>query len=92
MPRIQPKTRHVAIQRGKRGDISPERTSEIIDPRDEQAVTWYGVVIAVGPNTDPAIEDGSRVAFDPMLGREVEWRGKTYVILHEEDILAVVED
>ncbi len=50
-------------------------------------LTWAKVV-AVGRNARQ-IEIGDRVLFDPEDRREVELKGKAYVLLRERDIHAV---
>jgi len=48
-----------------------------------------GKVVRVGPECLYA-DPGTRVAYKPFRGTEVELRGATWLLLNEEDILAVL--
>lgn len=58
-----------------------------------------GVVVAVGEgrtldNGDKvavAVKEGEKVLFDKYAGNEVEYNGEKYLVVHEKDLVAVVD-
>ena len=44
-----------------------------------------GQVVAV------AVKEGDKVLFDKYAGNEVEYDGETYLVVHEKDLVAVVD-
>ncbi|WP_103149973.1 co-chaperone GroES [Staphylococcus aureus] len=58
-----------------------------------------GVIVAVGTGrllndgtrVTPEVKEGDRVVFQQYAGTEVERDNETYLVLNEEDILAVIE-
>ena len=51
-------------------------------------------VVAVGPGTkdeEMQIKAGDRVIFSKYAGTEIKYEGEEYIIMKQEDILAVVE-
>lgn len=58
-----------------------------------------GVVVAVGEgrtldNGDKvavAVKKGEKVLFDKYAGNEVEYNGEKYLVVHEKDLVAVVD-
>lgn len=51
-------------------------------------------VVAVGPGTDKVkmeVQKGDKVLFSKYAGTEVKVDGQEYIILKQEDILAIVE-
>jgi co-chaperonin GroES (HSP10) len=46
-------------------------------------------VIRIGPECQ-YVQSGTRVAYKPFRGTEVELRGATWLLLNEEDVLAVL--
>lgn len=58
-----------------------------------------GVVVAVGPGKaldsgtvlELAVNKGDKVLFGKYAGTEVELEGEQYVVMREDDIMAVVE-
>lgn len=58
-----------------------------------------GVVVAVGQGRTldngqvvaVAVKEGDKVLFDKYAGNEVEYDGKTYLVVHEKDLVAVVD-
>jgi chaperonin GroES len=48
-----------------------------------------GKVIAVGPGK---IKEGDRVLFGKYAGTEIKMEGEEYLMMREEDILAVLND
>ncbi|HEJ8981253.1 co-chaperone GroES [Staphylococcus aureus] len=58
-----------------------------------------GVIVAVGigrllndgTRVTPEVKEGDRVVFQQYAGTEVKRDNETYLVLNEEDILAVIE-
>ena len=58
-----------------------------------------GKVIAVGAGRTldngeklaPAVKEGDRVLFDKYAGNEVEYNGEKYLVVHEKDLVAVID-
>ncbi|HDD6857764.1 TPA: co-chaperone GroES [Staphylococcus aureus] len=58
-----------------------------------------GVIVAVGTGrllndgtrATPEVKEGDRVVFQQYAGTEVKRDNETYLVLNEEDILAVIE-
>ncbi|HDC7524337.1 TPA: co-chaperone GroES [Staphylococcus aureus] len=58
-----------------------------------------GVIVAVGTGrllndgtrVTPEVKEGDRVVFQQYAGTEVKRYNETYLVLNEEDILAVIE-
>lgn len=58
-----------------------------------------GTVVAVGAGRTldngkvvaPVVKKGDKVMFDKYAGNEVEYNGDKYLIVHEKDIVAVVD-
>jgi chaperonin GroES len=58
-----------------------------------------GKVIAVGAGRTldngetlaPSVKEGDRVLFDKYAGNEVEYEGTKYLVVHEKDIVAIVD-
>ena len=58
-----------------------------------------GKVIAVGTGRTldngeklaPAVKEGDRVLFDKYAGNEVEYNGEKYLVVHEKDLVAVID-
>ncbi len=38
-----------------------------------------------------AVKEGDKVLFDKYAGNEVEYDGETYLVVHEKDLVAVVD-
>ncbi|MTV22097.1 co-chaperone GroES [Staphylococcus delphini] len=59
-----------------------------------------GVIVAVGPGRildngerlKPELKEGDRVVFQQYAGTEVKRNDQEYLVLSEDDILAVIED
>ncbi len=58
-----------------------------------------GIVAAVGPGKttdsgtvlEPAVKKGDKVLFGKYAGTEIELEGEQYVVMREDDVMAVVE-
>ena len=58
-----------------------------------------GVVVAVGQGRTldngqvvaVAVKEGDKVLFDKYAGNEAEYDGETYLVVHDKDLVAVVD-
>lgn len=50
-----------------------------------------GRVLDNGEKLAPAVKVGEKVLFDKYAGSEVKYDDKSYLVVHEKDIVAVVE-
>jgi chaperonin GroES len=83
----------------KRRDEDEKTAGGILVPDSAKEKPQQGDVVAVGPgarldNGDVrpmAVQAGDRVLFGKYAGSEVKVDGEEYVIMREEDVLAVVE-
>ena len=80
------------IKRAKAAGIAVQ-----LDKREEKAVE-YGTVIQVGPTAfkdygrDPDIlQEGDYVTYAKYAGKEIKYRGETYLILNDQDVIATLE-
>ncbi len=97
MAKIQPIDDRVVVARLEEEDKTP---GGIILPETAKEKPQQGKVMAVGPGK--LLDDGTRakmsvkkgdvVIFAKYSGSEVEVDGKEVVIMHESDLLAVLED
>jgi chaperonin GroES len=76
-----------------------EKTSSgIVLPGSAQEKPQEGTVIAVGnglirengQRTELDVKEGDRIIFSKYAGTELKYQGKEYLILRENDILAVL--
>lgn len=80
--------------------IEKEETtsSGVVLPDSAKEKPQEGRVVAVGSGrvTDngeriaPEVEEGNKVIFSKYAGTEVKYDGKEYLILREDDILAII--
>jgi len=93
---IKPLGDRVLIQRLE----AEEKTSGgIVLPDSAKEKPKEGIVLALGPGklledgkrSTFSVEKGNRVIFSSYAGTEVKWQGEEYLLMSEEDILAVVE-
>ncbi|MBQ1927151.1 MAG: co-chaperone GroES [Proteobacteria bacterium] len=94
---LKPLNDHIVVQRLEQESVSK---GGIIIPDTAKEKPAKGVVVAVG--TGKRAKDGSRMAMDVKAGdvvlfgkysgSEVKLNGKEYMILREDDVLAVVEE
>ncbi|RLD17224.1 MAG: co-chaperone GroES [Caldiserica bacterium] len=76
------------------------RKGGIIIPDTAKEKPQEGKVIAVGPgkrdekgNLIPMdVKEGDKILFGKYAGTEVKIDGKEYLIMHQEDILAIIEE
>ncbi|MDW8095193.1 MAG: co-chaperone GroES [Aquificaceae bacterium] len=84
----------------KRFEEQEQRTaSGIIIPDTAKEKPQLGEVVAVGEGKvlqngeklKPAVKPGDKVVFNKYAGTEVELEGEKYLIMSEDEILAIVE-
>lgn len=77
-----------------------EKTSGgIVLPDSAKEKPKEGIVLALGPGkvledgkrSTFSVASGNRVIFSSYAGTEVKWQGEEYLLMSEEDILAIVE-
>ena len=63
----------------------------------EKPQTGTVVAIGTGRTTDDgkvipvSVKEGQTVMFDKYAGSEVKYEGETYLVLHDKDLMAVVD-
>ena len=93
--RIQPLQDRILV---KRLDADEEQVGGIIIPDSAKEKPHEGEVIAVGPGkvTDdgkrqaPEVNEGDKILFAKYAGTEVKSEGEEYLIMREDDVLAVI--
>ena len=83
----------------KRDANDEKSTGGIILPESAKEAPLFGDVIAVGPGKSNAngdviamqVKSGEKVLFGKYAGTEVRVDGQDYLVLKQDDILAVVE-
>jgi chaperonin GroES len=92
---IKPLGDRVLIQRLE----AEEKTSGgIVLPDSAKEKPKEGTVLALGPGkledgkrSTFSVAAGNRVIFSSYAGTEVKWQGEEYLLMSEDDILAIVE-
>ena len=72
----------VAEETTKSGIVLPGQTKE--KPQQAQ-------VVAVGPNVEDLVVVGDTVIYAKYAGTEVELDGENYLVMKQEDILAIIK-
>jgi chaperonin GroES len=83
----------------KRIDTEEKTKSGIIIPDTAKEKPVEAEIVAVGPGKrnddgkriEPEVKTGDRVLFGKWSGTEIELGGKKHLILHEDEILAVIK-
>jgi chaperonin GroES len=83
----------------KQSEAEEKSTGGIILPDTAKEKPQKGKVIAVGPGkmsddgkrSEMSVKKGDEVIYAKYLGNEIEISGEKYVILHENDILGIIE-
>ncbi|MBT2583933.1 co-chaperone GroES [Planococcus sp. ISL-109] len=79
-------------------EVEEKTSSGIVLPGSAQEKPQEGKVIAVGngliredgQRTELDVAEGDRIVFSKYAGTEFKYEGKEYLILRENDILAIV--
>jgi chaperonin GroES len=83
----------------KQSEAEGKSAGGIILPDAAKEKPQRGKVISVGPGkmtdkgkrTEMSVKKGDEVIYAKYLGNEIEINGEKYVIVHESDILGVIE-
>jgi len=83
----------------KQSEAEEKSTGGIILPDTAKEKPQRGKVVAVGPGkmtdegkrAEMSVKKGDEVIYAKYLGNDVEIEGAKYVILHENDILGIIE-
>jgi chaperonin GroES len=94
--RIQPLQDRILVKRLDADE--EEQVGGIIIPDSAKEKPHEGEVIAVGPGkmTDdgkrqaPEVNEGDKILFAKYAGTEVKSEGEEYLIMREDDVLAVI--
>ncbi|MHA2620548.1 MAG: co-chaperone GroES [bacterium JZ-2024 1] len=94
---LKPLGDHIVI---KVVDQTGVTESGIVIPDVAKEKPTVGEVIAVGPGrlledgrrVPPEVKPGQRVLFSKYAGNEFKHKGEEWLVLREDDILAIVED
>ena len=94
---LKPLGDHIVLKR-----LEQETVSEggIVIPDTAKEKPILGEVIAVGPGrllddgkrVPPEVKPGDKVIFSKYAGTEFKHKGEEYVVVREDDVLAIVED
>lgn len=84
----------------KQSDAEEKTTGGIILPDTAKEKPHIGKVIAIGPGkvldngtlSKMSVKKNDKVIYAKYMGNEVEIDAEKYVILHESDILGIVEE
>lgn len=96
MNKVRPLQDRVLVKSKKQQEVS---SGGILIPTTAQEKPSEGEVLAVGPGRiladgttrKPEVKAGDVVMFGKYSGTEITLEGETYVLMHEDDILAIVE-
>jgi len=97
MKKVQPLADRVLI---KRIEEEEQKVGGIIIPDTAKEKPQKGEVIAVGPGRldetgkrmPMEVKPGDKVIFSKYAGTEVKIEGEEYLIMREDDILAIIEE
>lgn len=79
-----------AVNKSKGGIILPDTAKE--KPQHGNVISvGTGKTLSNGKVIPPSIKDGDRIIFGKYSGSEVKVEDKEYLIINEDDILAVVK-
>lgn len=95
MTKFRPIHDVILVERDK---ASEKTEGGIYIPDNAKEKLTKGIVIAVGRGKtlkdgrlqEPSVKPGDRVLFGKYSGNEVEQDGKSYVLMHEEDLYGVI--
>ncbi|MDQ7780848.1 MAG: co-chaperone GroES [Planctomycetota bacterium] len=83
--------RLAAEERTKGGIVLPDTAKE--KPKEGRVISvGEGRLLDGGSRAKPSVKQGDRIIFASYAGSEVKVEGKEYLIMNDEDILAVIEE
>lgn len=66
---------------------------KIIVPDSAQEQSQWASIVALGPDIiDQRLREGRQVIFAKYSGNEVEYEGAKYLLLHEREVLAILQE
>jgi chaperonin GroES len=94
---LRPLSDHIVV---KVLELTGMTESGIVIPDVAKEKPTVGEVIAVGPGklledgrrVAPEVKPGQKVLFSKYAGNEFKHKGEEWLVLREDDILAIVED
>lgn len=89
VPTVHPRRNHVALRRLPKRAV--RRQSGIELPDDYRGMPHLGEVVEVGEGCGE-FQAGDRVFFDMTMGREITLESGTLVFVHEDDLIARIEE
>lgn len=79
-----------AVNKSKGGIILPDTAKE--KPQEGRVIsTGNGKTLSSGKTIPPLVAEGDRIIFGKYSGSEVKVEDKEYLIINEDDILAIVK-
>jgi chaperonin GroES len=95
--KVKPLNDRVLVQRTEEIQVTK---GGIFIPDTAKEKPIEGKIIAVGPGKmsdsgtrmAPSVKAGDRVLFGKYAGTEIKVEGEDYLMMREEDILAIIED
>jgi chaperonin GroES len=95
--KVKPLNDRVLVQRTEEIQVTK---GGIFIPDTAKEKPIEGKIIAVGPGKmsdsgarmAPSVKEGDRVLFGKYAGTEIKVEGEDYLMMREEDILAIIED
>lgn len=83
----------------KQLEAEEKTKSGIVLPTQSKEKPQEAVVVAVGPGgiinekeVQMVLKEGDRVIYSKYAGTEIKFDGEAYIVIKQNDILAVVED
>ncbi len=88
--KIKPLDKRVVIEMSQ---VKEKTVGTIILPDSAKEKPQTGKIVAVGSDTDlqKLVKIGDEILYSKYGGTEVKLEGKEYIILSQDDILAVIE-
>lgn len=80
----------VVVDPVKPGDNETE--GGLILPDSVKQTKHNGVLIAVGPEVDSRLKEGTQVVYDPKSGAEIRVEKKTRLVMRDVDLLYFLDD
>lgn len=86
---LKPLHKNVILKKEKAEKESKTASGIILNEKDKN-VPSYAIVTAIGPDSDTNIKVNDKVVFKEYSGTNVEFNDEEYIIIEDEDILAVI--
>lgn len=83
----------------KQMEAEEKTKSGIVLPTQSKEKPVQATVVAVGPGgmvdgkeVNMVLKEGDKVIYSKYAGTEIKFDGETYIVIRQNDILAIVED